>query len=36
VRIKTYRLEDGERKSKEEFEALIVNNLDQVERISSS
>jgi len=35
VRIKTYRLENGERKSEEEFEALLVNNLDQVERIKT-
>lgn len=33
VRIKTYRVEGGERKPKEEFEALLINNLDQVKRI---
>jgi len=36
LRIKTYRLVDGKREPKEEFEALLVNNLDQVERISST
>jgi hypothetical protein len=33
VRIETYRIEDGMRSPAEEFEALLVNNLDQVKKI---
>ena len=33
VQIKTYRMEEGKRKPQEEFEALLVNNLDQVKKI---
>ncbi|MFH1038942.1 MAG: hypothetical protein V1789_09790 [PVC group bacterium] len=33
VRIKTFRMENGERKPLDAFEALLVNNLDQVKRI---
>lgn len=33
VRIRTYRLKNGRRDGDEEFEALLVNNLDQVKRI---
>lgn len=32
VRIKAYRVDEGERKPKEEFEAILVNNLGQVKR----
>lgn len=32
VRIKTYRVEEKQRKPKEEFEAILVNNLGQVKR----
>lgn len=33
VRIATYRIKDGARNPRDEFEALLVNNLDQVARI---
>lgn len=33
VRLNTYRMEAGRRKPREEFEALLVNNLDQVKKI---
>ncbi len=34
VRLKTYRMEAGARKPQDEFEALMVNNLDQVKKIT--
>ena len=36
VRITTYRVENGERIPEDEFEALLVNNLDQVEKVEVS
>ncbi|MDP8215443.1 MAG: hypothetical protein RAO92_08365 [Candidatus Euphemobacter frigidus] len=33
VRIRTYRMEGGERQPEEEFEALLINNLNQVKKL---